>query len=244
PQDETFVSRLQRALDARYGAAFEIVNLAIFAYDTRNELDALAEDGLAYRPGLVVVQFYMNDLSLAPPPTKAAAAASWSDRLTAVKNRVLFSSALYRRAHQAVTGLGYLLFHDARRRYFAGTLNTDEPRADRDYLAARPDDRAVPTFAALASLADLARRHGARLLVVISPDEVQLFDRRYDLINQRVGTFCHRQGIEVFDALPALRASASRTALFYDGVHYSERGHALMARLLFTELVRRRLLPV
>lgn len=243
PQDGTFVSRLQRALDARYGAAFEIVNLAIFAYDTRHERETLAEDGLKYRPGLVVVQFYMNDLALAPPPAQAVAAASWGDRLRAVKNRLLFGSALYRRAHQAVAGAAYALFHDARRRHFPGTLNADEPKADVRYLAARPDDRAVPTFAELARIAELARRNGARLLVLISPDEVQLFDRRYDSINARVAGFCRRQGIQVFDPLPALRASGRRAELFYDGVHYSAEGHAVMARLLFAELVGRALLP-
>lgn len=241
-RERTFVGRLARALDERYGPRYEIVNLAIFAYDTRHELQALADDGLEYRPGLVVVQFYMNDLNLAPPPRQAAAA-SWGDRLTAARNRILYASALYRRVHQAATGLGYLVLHNARRRYFPGTLNADEPRADRAYLAARRDDASIPTFAALVGIAELAHRHGARLLVVISPDEVQLFDPSYDLINQRVGDFCRRQGIEVFDPLPALRAAADRAMLFYDGVHYSERGHARLARLLLAELVGRRLLP-
>jgi len=77
-QDRTFVSRLQRQLDERYGPVFEIVNLAIFAYDTRHELQTLAEDGVAHHPGLVIVQFYMNDLTLAPrrprPPRRRAPA--------------------------------------------------------------------------------------------------------------------------------------------------------------------------
>ena len=78
-----------------------------------------------------------------------------------------------------------------------------------------------------------------RLLVLLSPDEVQLFTARFDAINARFGAFCGREGIDLFDPLPALRASADRAHLFNDGVHYSRQGHALLARLLAADLARR-----
>jgi lysophospholipase L1-like esterase len=236
-QERTFVGRLQRQL-AKRPAPWEIVNLAIFAYDTRHELEALREDGLAYRPDLIVLQFYMNDFSLSSPNPQVARP-GFKDRLTAIKNRVVYKSALYLRAQQAALGLSYLLLHDARRRYFPASLNADQPLADAAYLAGRPDDGAVPTFQTLAALGRLARERHIPLLVLVSPDEVQLFTDRYDVISRRVVHFCASAGIDVFDPLPALRAAPDRRQLYYDGVHYSPRGHAFLARLLFREISSR-----
>jgi lysophospholipase L1-like esterase len=236
-QERTFVGLLQRRLAERPDP-WEIVNLSIFAYDTRHELETLREDGLRHRPDLLVLQFYMNDFSLSspkvdvPPPTV-------SDRLLGLKNRLVSSSVLYLRAQQAAIGLSYRLFHDLRRRRFPETLNADEPRLQRAYLAAHPDDATVPTFAALAAIGRIARERQIPLLVLISPDETQLYTDRFDAITRRVAGFCHKEGIAAFDPLPALRAAPDRVELFHDGVHYGEPGHALLARLLLAELTGR-----
>ncbi|HEV3459564.1 MAG TPA: SGNH/GDSL hydrolase family protein [Thermoanaerobaculia bacterium] len=235
-QDRTYAARIARELAARQ-PPWETVNQTIFAYDTRHELETLEEDGLGYRPDVILLQFYMNDFSISSPHPRAAAG-SWGDRLLAAKNRLLYKSALYLRAQQLLLGASYLLLHDARRRYFPQTLNADEPRAQTAYLAAHPGDASLPTFTALGAIGRVARQHGARLLVFITPDEVQLFTPRYDVINRRVADFCRGQGIPVFDPLPVLRAGADRRRLFYDGVHYSDYGHAVVGRLLLAALDR------
>jgi lysophospholipase L1-like esterase len=236
-QERTFVGILQRRLATRPDP-WEIVNLAIFAYDTRHELETLREDGLAHRPDVIVLQFYMNDLTIAPPPQAGAPPppVGWRDRLTAAKNRLLYKSAVYLRVQQAALGLSYLLLHDARRRYFPDSLNADEPRSDVGYLTKNPDDPALPTFKALAAIAQIARERRIPLLVLISPDETQLFTDRYDLVTRRVSGFCRKLGIAAFDPLPALRAGADRREIFYDGVHYSPHGHACLAGLLLGAL--------
>ena len=226
-----------------------MINLAVFAYDTLDELAAFEEDGAKYRPEIVVLQFYLNDFSIrmkskaapgaganAPPE---APVPTWGERLTAIKNRVLFGSALYRRINQLVAGASYRLLHDLRRERYPETLNRDEIRADAAYLAGHPDDAAVPTFDAIARIGEAAERNGARFLVFLSPDEVQLFDRSFDGVTERILRFCAARGIDCFDPLPALRARDDKARLFLDGVHYSARGHAVMAGLLAEEIARR-----
>lgn len=237
-QDEIFAARLERLLQRELEQPWEVLNLGIFAYHTANELAAFEADGLRYRPELVIVQFYMNDFAISS--LKAGPAGTFFDRLAAVRNRLLYRSALWRRVHQAATGLTFALAHDVRRLRFPETLNDAEPRGKRAYLATTPDER-VEAFAALRQIRDAAQRGGARLLVVLSPDEVQLFDRGYDMIGNRLRGFCAREGIDFLDLLPALRATPDRHTLFNDGVHYSPRGHDRVARILFAELVRRRL---
>jgi lysophospholipase L1-like esterase len=248
-QEEIWPSLLEQRLQRERLQPRAVENLAIWAYNTANEADALREDGLALKPEVVILQFYMNDFSIAPPPKPGAPPPpSLGQRLTALKNRLLFSSALYRRLYQAGTGLSFALFHDLRRRHFPESLNDAEPRGESALLRATPDDADLAAFGEIRAIRDLARGHrgyggqGARLLVVLSPDEVQLFTGRYDVINERMHAFCAREGIDLLDPLPVYRASPDRLDLFYDGVHYSPRGHALLTRLVFAELARRGLL--
>ena len=240
-QDRIYANLLENRL-RETGQPWDVANLAIFAYNTVDELAALKEDGLRLKPELVIVQFVMNDFSIpaaaggpAPPPTLG-------ERLTAAKNRLIYRSALYRRLHQAGTGLVYLAAHDARRRWFPGTLNDSQPREQLAMLKATPDDGRIAAFRALAAIRDTSRAAGSRTLVLLMPDEVQLFTDRYDGINRRIAAFCSHQGIALADPLPVLRASPDRRDLYLDGVHLTEAGHRLMATLLYGELRRRGLL--
>lgn len=245
-QDRTFVSLLQKDLAAREDP-WELVSLAIFAYHAGNHLDALREDGLKHRPKLVVVQFYMNDFSIPVPRAGGSAATparppSLGGRLSALKNRIVYKSALYLRLQQAALRTSYVLLHDVRRTRFPQTLNEAEPRNKTEFLATHPDDGEIAAFQALAEIRRVAAAAGARTFLWISPDETQLFSSRFDQVNERVRRFCAAQGIDFYDPLPVLRAAPNRVELFNDGVHYSAEGHALVARLLREELERRRLL--
>ena len=246
-QDEIYPAVLERRLNAGRRQDWDVINLAIFAYNTADELESLRTDGLKHRPELVILEFYMNDFSIPSAGSKGAPAPpppSLLNRLAALKNRIVYKSALYRRLYQAGTGLTFVLFHDLRRNRYPGTLNDDEPRNKSAFLAATPDDGAVAAFRLIREIHRLAGENGARLLVLLSPDEVQLYTDRFDGINARLHSFCRREGIDLFDPLPVLRSAAHRAQLFNDGVHYSRRGHALLAQLLFDDLTRRGLASV
>lgn len=242
-QDRIYAARLQSALDLRYGdGIYDVVNLAIFAYHTRNELEALQEDGLAYRPALIILQFYMNDFAIPKSTPEADPEIPLGSRLVALKNRLLYSSNLYRRLHQAVAAATFALFHDFRRQVLPGSLNDSEPRDKLRYLASIPDDAQVDAFTAIAEIHRIAMEHGAHFLVMITPDEVQLINDRYDAINQRITSFCRRRGIPYLDLLPILRRHPEPLKLFLDGVHLTPLGHETVAESLLTELNRRGLL--
>ena len=230
-------------LEKRLGPSWDVVNLAVFAYNTADERATLQEEGLKLRPELVILQFYMNDFSVPAPDGSKPKPPGLLTRLAALKNRLVYKSALYRRLYQAGTGLTFHLLHDVRRRRFPESLNADEPRHKLAYLAATGDDAAVAAFREIREIHRLTWAAGARLLVVLSPDEVQLFTPRYDAINKRFRAFCRRERIGLFDPLPALRADPDPVRLLNDGVHYSPEGHAVIARLLHEELIRRGLLP-
>ncbi len=232
-QAETFVARVQNRLEERLPERYRVRNLSMFAYHTGNELDAFKEDGLKFKPRLVVLQFYMNDFPVAPI---VPATTSFGQRLTAVKNRLIYKSALYRRIDQLVSRAAYLLVHDYKREHSPETLNNAEPVDKMSYLASHPSDDSVEAFQKIKEIARLARDNGAEFLLIISPDETQLFTTEYDSINKRIRQFCEREQYLYIDPLDRLRNSDRRLKLYHDGVHFSPEGHELMGRVIFEDL--------
>ncbi|HEX4956232.1 MAG TPA: SGNH/GDSL hydrolase family protein [Thermoanaerobaculia bacterium] len=234
PQETIYARRLDEALGPR---GWEVVNLAIFGYNSRDALEALRDDGLPMAPAVVLHQFYMNDLATpaeAPtPPTPTL-----RQRLTAVKNRVTFASNLYRRAYQVATGLAYHFGHDLKRLKVPERLNRAEVTHKSEYLAAHPEDADVPAFVALAEIFRLTREAGAQPVLMVSPDEVQLIERQWDGINERLHRFAAAHGVPVIDLLPLLRGRPEWYRLFLDGVHLSPRAHGLVTEHLAAELAR------
>ncbi len=211
------------------------LNLAMFAYSPVHERAVLEAHGLDFRPELVVLQLYMNDFAESLwSPEGEPQVGGWL-RLKALKNRLLNESALYRRARQALQRLVYLAVHYLRRTRFPETLNAAEPRALRERFAAHPDAD-FDAFAEIRAMRRLAREAGSGFLVILTPNEVQLFDDAYDAINERIAAWCARERIPFLDLLPALRASESRADLFVDGLHLSEAGHELVAEALSAPL--------
>jgi lysophospholipase L1-like esterase len=228
-RERTYAALLERATGE------EVVNLAMWAYDTCDERAALEADGLRVRPRVAVIQFFMNDLAAAPALEQRPAL---RDRLVAARNRLLYSSNLWRRGNQILGWLEFTLLHDLRRRRFPETLNAAEPRGQMAFLAAHPEDDTIPAFTCLAGIAREVRASGADVLVLSSPAEPQLYDDRYDAIDARLARFCGRHGLAFVDALPALRAAPHREGLFLDGVHLSVAGHEQTSTLLLKELAR------
>lgn len=241
-QTETFAARLEPLLAATHPPGPEVVNLAVFAYDTRHELLTYQEDGRPLRPRVVVTQFYLNDFAIRGPAGRAAPL-TLGERLLGLKNLLLYRSNLYRRLHQLATASHFRLFHDAKRLEHPERLNRLEPEHKMRYLAEHPDDREVEAFTLLAQLADEVETDGAEFLLLLSPDEVQLFDTRYDEIHHRFEAFCASHGIALLDLLPVLRAEPEKHRLYLDGVHLSPQGHAVAAQALARELGRRGFLP-
>ncbi len=236
-QASIYPAVLQDDLDARLGPRYDVVNLALFSYDSGHELAAFREDGIGMRPVLVVTQFYMNDFdqlaverhTSPPPPT-------FGQRLVAAKNVYLNRSALYRRAHQGLLRAAYLLLHDVRRRRFPATLNDAEPRSKVEYLRQHPDDATIPAFASLIAIRDQAAAIGARFVLLTTPDETELFAHRFDGIEARLRRFCSRNGILLVEALPVFRRDPRRESLYLDGLHLSARGHRVVGQHLGARL--------
>lgn len=240
--DKTFPRRIEEALNQRRPGKphHEAISLSVFSYAPYHELRALQDVGLGLDPDLIVPQLYMNDFyrghgrferSAPPPPI--------SVRLQAGFRLLRDRSALYRRLRQLMKGGAYLVVHDLRRRFFVNSLNDAEAKAKLALFREISDDDDFESFAMIRKLRDLAVDRDLDILVVLTPNEVQLYRRDFDGINTRVRDFCERNRISFYDPLKTFRSSQNRNELFHDGLHLSELGNQAMAEFLVPAILDR-----
>jgi hypothetical protein len=139
------------------------------------------------------------------------------------------SSALLRRIRQLKDMVVYHSLHDLRRKYFLDSLNDFEPRITLGRLTGVPSMDEIGGVDALLTLIGEISESGAIPLVVLTPNEVQLFTEEFDEINRRIRLLVEATGALFLDPLDAMRQSPDRRHLFCDGLHFSSAGHRFVA---------------
>jgi len=215
------------------------INLAVFAYAPRHELEVLKRTGLKFRPELIVLQLYMNDFQ---PRVESAPSRMevLRQHLFVLKEHVVLRIALLRRGRQAIQMLSYNLFHDLRRKYFVYTLNDTDLRRKADMFRLLTDED-INGFNDVEQIHLQSKGANIPLIVMLIPNEVQLLTDKFDIINQRVADFCRRKGIDFVDPLSSMRNSDEKLILFCDGSHLSVAGHRFVAEWLFPLLFEQHL---
>jgi hypothetical protein len=239
PYADNYLTLVERALSA--DAPAEVINMGVSATEPRDYRAILVDEGLAYRPDLVLVGVYLgNDLEPRRP--------RWYER-SYVTTLVNFAWNLGR-ARQTV-----VLDDGADAPYDDGAASLDEGsfrriQMNRATLYTSPDaelsadvERAVRD---IADIRDIARGAGADCLVVLIPDETQVdgalqaevaraWDRPLASIDfarptRMVAAALARAGVETLDLLPAFRAAATETRLYKPrDTHWNLAGNRLAA---------------
>jgi lysophospholipase L1-like esterase len=230
-QSRIYSALLSNKLNGNPIQNVNIINFAIPGYGGNEQLAVLEKIGLDYRPNLVILNFYMNDYFDA-----LRGEVTTVNRLVAIKNILLNKSMTYMRLRQIFDGLTYWLFHNMRRNYFIESLNDEEPKNIKKYLISHPNDKDVRAFEYLKRINLVIEQNGSKLLIIITPNEIQLFKNNYDLINERLAIFCKTNNIDFYDMLPDMRAYSAKAYLFNDGIHLAKRGHKFVSELLAKEL--------
>ncbi len=242
--DETFSARLERLVPG-----IEVINTGVNGYGTAQELLLLRDEGLALRPDLVLVAFFWNDVGnsynrpslrfrvegeqLVWPEPQAVAPVAGVD----TRRAWLRHSYAYRFLSDRLKLVGFAL-----------AVALGLPQESTDFLA--PDERESAwrlEAALLREIRDLAAGIGARTLIALIPDQVQvdtdasvvgLEPADYD-VQSRIQEIGAELAIPVIDLGPALRSERERAGepLYYPkDRHLNARGHAVVARALRASL--------
>jgi hypothetical protein len=191
--EQTFSRDLERKLQQLDGSRrYEVINLAVPGYNTQQEMLSLREEGLAYRPDLVIVNFVLNDAGpMAQLVPDTAHLPLGLRRILKRSDLVQFVYAWLKRAS--------LLAHGGTLQAKYSEIAVGNPRWER-------------CRAALAEIQRLTSAERADLLVVVWPMLVDLGpDYPYRAQHQVVVDECRRLGIAVLDLLPAFEGHEAST---------------------------------
>jgi hypothetical protein len=260
PFEESFTSLLQRELGERAPQRIEVMNASVSGWGTDDELKYLTSYGRRFKPDLIVVAMTLyNDVS-----------DNLRERFHTVRDGALVAKPPTRASFVDYTIIqlkGWLASRFQIWQLVTRARRLRETKIEAQQLSTHVNGLFLPSDARMARGLELttlllermraiATEDGGRVVLVLIPLGVQLSDQQFaefaggaagaqlDRPQRELKRIADRAGIEVIDLLPAFRewATAGGAALYLarDG-HWDRPGHRLAARIVGTELGRRRL---
>jgi lysophospholipase L1-like esterase len=263
--EETYLKVLEGRLTAGAPSTvrYETVNAGVEESGLDAYHDAVRTLGPLLQPDLVLVGIVLNDIQRyddfeGPPAARGRAAERGLVRR--IHGALLARSQLYHASVLAARSLLYR-FHvlDVADLYGSPlrAVREQDPGIERSWAS---------SLHVLEQLVILARTRGLRLVLVVFPVEVQLDGAAIDRYRRDYGVSVPARALEgepqrrllafgaahdvpVIDVLPALRAAGGADlylrlrAIRFDPVHFSPRGHRVVAEAIHRSLMDRRLLP-
>jgi lysophospholipase L1-like esterase len=221
--EDTLGARLEALLNAGARAEIEVLTFAVGGWGTRDEIDYLANAGLAFEPDLVIVIYVLNDADY------AGGLDLWGSFREQYAKRRLRGSYL----------VSYLYARYARRSLALAYIED---------LVGRSRERREKweqSFRNLARGRRLAEAEGAGFAVAIHPFLYRLdADYPFRPLHEMVARFCLANGIPVLDLFDAFQGRRFAELWVHPSdQHPNEIGHRIAARALAHFIRQERLLP-
>jgi lysophospholipase L1-like esterase len=234
-QDQAYPRQLDRMLRDSPPPGYrsvEVLNFAMPGYNTRQELSLLREIGVRFKPDLVVVGFFYNDITptprqlaedakraggAAPAGQSGGALSAINDAIRAVKRSSLMLAWISPRVGLVARRLGWKGLGEA------GAFKTQFQEDSHFWGQSRQ---------ALLEMKRLGEQEGFRLALLILPLTVNLTEATYPLAeyHQAVAAFCKKEGIPHLDLLgPLWGQDLSRTWIYPTDGHPNAQGHRTFA---------------
>ena len=217
--NETYLSVLERELNAASKKRFEILNFGVCGYNTEQEVDFFEAKGADLKPDLVLVGFFTND---------ARPSESMEVRYVSKLQKLVHKSYLLKLLSPHFAALG---------RIFKIPIKTYVSTISADYSDGLPGWVACQN--ALKRLQMLSLRHKFRLAVVMIPMTVSLdSDYPFNKVHEKLEVSCREQGIMFWDALPVFLGRNPRSLrVSYTDAHYNSLAHHMLAEFIKKKLV-------
>lgn len=216
-EDDLFLARLRRALEAQSPGRYEVWNLGVVGYNTAHEVALLRHVGVGLDPDLVLLFYVLNDAVDVLPREALEALAGLPPSGPRTRSRPSPSWLL-----------DQLRARLENRRVKRRTIELT--------LAAHRDDSPgwIRVRDALREAKALSIRHDFALALVVFPVLWQLDgDYPFAGIHSRISATARRLGIPVLDLLPAFRGRDAESLWVHPtNQHPNEEAHAIAAEAL------------
>lgn len=219
--DQTYTKQLEHLLNTPEtpGRHYEVLNMGVGGYHTRQEIETLRVKGLLYHPDLVLVTFCLNDFHL------HSDGGVHRKLLEQARRAQSAGEPAHARGLLPRSRLAFMLSH---------RLNIAQTVHDHFYRQHILQGQTT-VRAGLALLSDLQQRYGFVAVVVILPAFTHAFTAyAHTPIHEQVWQAAEGlPGLTVVDLLPRFASLDTHARKFsYDGVHMNEYGHKAMADIL------------
>ena len=262
--ESVYHQQADRILSERAPGRYEVLAFNQGASSTAWALRVFREKAISFHPNIVLLGFCLNDFVENLAAEKSTPSAPFTrrvyDALAAAHERLRVFSHLY-----------FLVFERMRRFLYVHALDRRVRTAD-SWAAVRPSSSEyrdifnrglTRTVQLIEELDREVSAHGASLLVVVFPFEMQLspahtrvYAAEYSIENLEdatraeaqaaLGAELARRRIEMLDLLPVFRAQSAGAPLFFrelggmlDWAHPNARGHRIAAEAIAAEILNK-----
>ncbi len=235
---DTYPKQLERLLNER-GGTYDVINFGVSGHDMWQHFKMLKTRALRYRPDLVILTLYQNDLitierQLADdyqgetPPLPEDPSQMFMRRF-ALWNFLKHVNDQFEYRYRARRGHFYLKSIEERRKVLGSGHPTD---LNYRIMAGKAEPERYAAFSIkLKEFVETAGASGAIVLVALIPDAVQLHDRDMQGLNRFLAQASTEVGVPFVDTTPALEAAGDprNLYLFPFDAHNSPRGLEVIA---------------
>ncbi|MEW6664797.1 MAG: SGNH/GDSL hydrolase family protein [Thermodesulfobacteriota bacterium] len=227
--EDTYLKRLERKLN-QSGSRWEVINAGVAGYQMWQYLRYFKEYGHRYEPDFVIVGVYLDDFHGGPGDGRHEEGPGRYRQLSHLKLanavRNTLDTLCFELRHLGETP--WLRSIRERRGYFLGT-------PDRLLVMGDAEPEVYRTFERrLAEFGEIALEHGAKIVILLIPDVIQLGDPSLQRLNRIIREMCDRQSMEFLDVTPVFEEHGRVEDLYLlpRDAHTGPEGHKVIAAAL------------
>lgn len=252
--EDTYPKRLEKILQQQ-DPNIEVINFGVIGHDMWQHHEMLKRRALSYHPDLVVLALFPGDdfyNSVAPydesghyvgnfpfPPYEQEPGEFWAPMsYFAIWNLLRNVNLQFEYKYRYKRGYTYVKGIEERKKKY-GPLRPDH-MASKSMAAKMEKHKFLEFSEALDNFVRTANNAGAKTLVVLIPDSVQLNDSYMQGINRFTEKQCVKMKIPFLDMTPILEAEEDHTSLYlfpFDA-HNSPRGLKVIAQAIADRIVK------
>lgn len=265
--EDTYLWRLEDILNKKHGNMYEIVKAGVPGYGTDQEYIFLKNKGLEYKPDLVIIGFYINDVldSVIPNftvkdgynvPSQATRKHFEGKKFHLKLNLSILANEL----HTPSFVINRLSTNPFFKKLFLRIVEISKGKeGNRQKLYVKfysPNLKKAwaVTLRYLKDIDTLIKEQNGKVLLVYIPERQQVYeeqwkrilhqyelsDKDYDILkpNKTLREFCETENIAFLDLTPGLRRGINTEELYFTmDPHLNSKGHELTAKLIYEKLL-------
>ncbi|MBW1766466.1 MAG: hypothetical protein JRJ65_05370 [Deltaproteobacteria bacterium] len=251
-QEDAYPKQLEEALN-HLNIRCEVINCGVIGHNMWQHYEILKRKVLPFHPDLIVLGLFVDDLSRSVSPREKSdeyhGINPFEDRNllgilehSSLWNFLRNANAIYEYKYRYRRGYSYMKTIDERKKEWGPSNPTN---TNYKIMSGKAEKKKYLDFSdALKEFVKLANTEGARVLVAMIPDSVQLNEPHLQAVNLFVQQACKNYEIPFLDLTPILESEKDHRSLYlfpFDA-HNSPKGLRLIGQALADQIIKLNLL--